>query len=469
LGVGLIYDQGLEPLLDGANSEITVVELEPQTRWEKIFHGGEWCYRPDFAAIDRLTNFPGAKLMHGIGQPLGGSVPDPVEHRRLLRSTADRLDAVWVSEHLSFNRVVVDGRVAESGFLLPPPQNAAGMRVAARNVADYGAALGRPVAFETGANYLSPRREEMPDGEFWAAVAERADSGILLDLHNLWCNEVNGRIPVLDVISQLPLDRVWEIHLAGGMELAGYWLDAHSGRIPEPLVEIAAQVVPQLPNLGAILYEVLPEHVHSMGMEVVGEQLVTLSQLWKLRAPSRVAPAGRVSSVDAPGPADMASVREWETTLYQMVCGTPRLDGPYAGLERDPGVAVYRELIADFRRASLAGTLRYTMTIMLLSLGREGTARVLDAFFAGCPAHAYRAVEADNFAGFLRGRTDLLGRIRYLREVLDYEHALIRATVHGANSRIEWTADPTAVLGSLGSGRLPSRLPEVRSEMVISP
>jgi uncharacterized protein len=47
-------------------------------------------------------------------------------------------------------------------------------------------------------------------------------------LHNLWCNQLNGRQQVLDVLAELPLDRVWEVHLAGGKEMDGLWLDAHS-------------------------------------------------------------------------------------------------------------------------------------------------------------------------------------------------------------------------------------------------
>jgi uncharacterized protein len=53
--------------------------------------------------------------------------------------------------------------------------------------------LGVPLAVETGVNYLRPRRDELPDGEFMAALAEDADCGILLDLHNVYCNERNGR------------------------------------------------------------------------------------------------------------------------------------------------------------------------------------------------------------------------------------------------------------------------------------
>ena len=323
LGVGLIYGRELDSLLDGSHPTVSVVELEPQTLWEKVSTKGEWCYRPNQAAIDRVASFPLAKLMHGIGQPVGGAVPDPVEHFSLLRQTADLLDAVWVSEHLSFNRVDTPMGVAETAFLLPPPQSRAGVRVAVQNVVGYGEALGRPVAFETGVNYLQPRSDDLTDAEFWSAVAEGADSGILLDLHNLWCNELNGRARVLDVIDRLPLERVWEIHLAGGMPMNGYWLDAHSDRIPKPLIDIAAQVIPRLPNLGALMFEILPQHFGKVGMDGVCEQVDELSELWQLRGPAHVEPAHPLRVVK-PTPQDLAEVRAWERALYDVIVGSPQ-------------------------------------------------------------------------------------------------------------------------------------------------
>ena len=123
---------------------------------------------------------------------------------------------MWASEHLSFNQARLAGREFFGGFLLPPVQTMASARIAARNIAAVKDLLPVPFAFETGVNYLAPQPGEMPDGAFFAAVAEQADCGILLDLHNLWCNERNGRQRVLDVVAELPLDRVWEVHLAGG-------------------------------------------------------------------------------------------------------------------------------------------------------------------------------------------------------------------------------------------------------------
>lgn len=113
-----------------------------------------------------------------------------------------------------------------------------------------------PFAVETGVNYLHPRAEELPDGAFVAGVAMAADCGILLDLHNVWTNERNGRQAVDDFVAQIPLERVWEVHLAGGSELEGYWLGSHSGGIPDELHALAARVIPQLPNLRALIFEI---------------------------------------------------------------------------------------------------------------------------------------------------------------------------------------------------------------------
>lgn len=459
LGVGLIYAREFDPFFEGTHPQVGVLELEPQTLWEKVCDNGRWSYRANQALVDRITQYPLPKLMHGIGQPLGGAVPDPVEHRVLLRSTADQLDAVWVSEHLSFNRASPRGATAEAGFLLPPLQSPSTVSVAARNVIEYGEALGRPVAFETGVNYLRPQPAEMPDGEFWRAVSEGADSGILLDLHNLWCNELNGRQRVLDVIDQLPLDRVWEIHLAGGMPLSGYWLDAHSDRIPDPLVELAAGVIPRLPNVGALMYELLPEHFAALGIGGVEEQVAQLATLWGLRTPSKVTPGQQIDSPE-PTANDIATVKAWENSLYHAITGTAPAD--------DPGIDIYRQLVSDFRRGALAQTMHYTLTLLLLELGSRSTAELLNTFIRTCPAESYRAVEADNFAQFLLQRPNLVSSIRYLGEVLGYEYALIRATVHGLDSMIEWTADPTAILQTLDRGERPGPLPVVPSSMTVS-
>jgi hypothetical protein len=375
-----------------------------------------------------------------------------------------------VSEHLSFNRVGGSHQPVETGFLLPPKQSAAGVRVAAENIDAYRHALGRPVAFETGVNYLQPVPDQLADGKFFGEVAEAADCGILLDLHNLWCNELNGRARVHDVVEELPLHRVWEVHLAGGMPLSGYWLDSHSGLVPEPLFDIAAEVVSRLPRLGAINFEVLPEYVDALGLNAVQEQIEQLKTLWRLRPrQTGIQPGLRRTPMQRPSARDVAEVRAWEGALADSLAARGEdAESGVDGRGADPGVGIYRQLIGDARRGSVARVLRFTTTALLSGLGSSDTQRLLDSFFVQCPPDSFPAVEAHHFATFLSGRADVMATIPYLPEILAFEHGLVTATLFGTSTEVRWTVDPTALFDTLEAGRAPTDLPRVESVMQLS-
>jgi uncharacterized protein (UPF0276 family) len=90
-------------------------------------------------------------------------------------------------------------------------------------------------------------------------VSERADCGLLLDCAHLAMFQRIRGLPALAALDGFPLDRVVELHVAGGTpaEVDGYRVveDSH---VPEPLPEtwaILEHVVPRAPNLRAIVYE----------------------------------------------------------------------------------------------------------------------------------------------------------------------------------------------------------------------
>ena len=64
-----------------------------------------------------------------------------------------------------------------------------------------------------------------------AALAERADCGILLDLNNIAVNHKNhGLLPLRDFVGRLDLSRVTYLHVAGHEfdERFGLYVDTHS-------------------------------------------------------------------------------------------------------------------------------------------------------------------------------------------------------------------------------------------------
>jgi uncharacterized protein (UPF0276 family) len=95
--------------------------------------------------------------------------------------------------------------------------------------------------------------------EYFAMVAERADCGLLLDCAHLAIFQQTRNLPPLAGLDNFPLDRVVEMHVAGGSyaEVDGYAYieDNHS---PEPLPatwEILEYAVPRAKNLKAIVFE----------------------------------------------------------------------------------------------------------------------------------------------------------------------------------------------------------------------
>jgi uncharacterized protein (UPF0276 family) len=448
LGVGIIYSSEIEPLLAQYPSQFDVVEVEPQTTWlENRNDSAPYRIRQD--VLEHIAQLPGRKLVHSIGTPVGGTKrPDPAQ-LALLRRTLERFDAPWFSDHLSFNATPE----FNTGFFLPPCQTAKGVETAVQSIRDLQMALPLPIAIETGVNYLKPRRDEMPDGLFVAAVAETANCGILLDLHNIFANSLNGRQTMEEFLAQIPLERVWEMHIAGGFEMDGFWLDAHSGAIPEFLLAFAKQVIPYLPNLKAIIFEIFSAYVPVVGLELVKTQVEKLHELWQRRGsqpkglilnPSRYQTSRRTERVESPA--------TWERALGALAIGHS-FTGPLANqLAQDPGVTIINRLVNEFRAAMIVSTLRLASRLLMLTLGTEKFRALLEDFWSKTPPQQFASSEAEKFAAYLK-QLDL--PLPQLAGILDFEQAVLATLIDEQPRVVNFTMDPLPMIRSLAEGRLP--------------
>jgi uncharacterized protein len=403
LGVGVIWWPPLDPLCRDGEGLIDVVEAEPEAFWVAEAGG----FRSTLP--EALRDLAQPKLLHGVGAPFGGSCVPPARHTEAFAAEIAEFQPAWVSEHLNFSRFSPEAE-AESeepvfaGVLLPPAQSGEGAAVAARNIIERRNALGGgPIAFETGVSYLPPRPGEIPDGEFAAAVAEQAQCGILLDLHNLFCNEGNGRQAVAEFCARLPLERVWELHLAGGEMRDGFRLDAHSGLVDPTLMELAAQIVPRLPNLGAIVFEIMPDFIPIVGLDAVARQVEALHDLWALRRPAATEPVAGVGSESAAGP--MPSPLQWEALLGLGVTGLGELS-PGEDLAAwwegaKPAIGLYRRLALENRASMAAVAAPRTVRTLLRHRGRAASRALLAEFWSHCAPAYTAAQEGEAFVRFV--------------------------------------------------------------------
>ncbi|MDB5710897.1 MAG: hypothetical protein JWL96_2967 [Sphingomonas bacterium] len=425
LGPGAVYLPALDGLFRTRPDLLTVAEIEPQTLW---IRGSAPGARPRGSdeTLNALATLPQRRLLHGVGAPIGGRHCDNSEHATAFAAWADALEAPWVSEHLSILDVTAAEGPASSGFLMPPWQSEAGAALAAANIRARRAAIGKPFAFETGVSYFRPRPGEMPDGAFFAAVAEGADCGILLDLHNLWTNQRNGRATIAEVIAALPLHRVWEVHLAGGAEHDGWWLDAHAGAIDSELLAIAAEIVPMLPNLGAILFELASDRVAGFGETAFLHQIEALHRLWERRLPDRTAPPPVSAAVIRTTPDDIAALGAWEATIARAMLPAGMAPTPAGDAADDPAWPLYRMLVASFRKGVLTSLMGNSVRLLLRGLDPAALDTLFQAYMAEVPPALYASDEALAFAGWL---TDHAPPLPYLTTIATFEAQVIRAVI----------------------------------------
>jgi uncharacterized protein len=425
--------------------------------------------------LDHLQRLPGRKLVHSVAAPVGGMTRPTAHHLALLREAVRALGAPWASEHLSFNA----SHGVCTGFFMPPRQTEVQVRVIADNVRRLQDALGVPVAIENGTSYLRPRSDEMSDGEFIARVAEAADCGLLLDLHNAYANAVNGRQSLRDFLGLLPLQRVWELHLAGGMQRDGFWLDAHSGPVPPELWNMVRDLPRQLPALQAVIFEIFPSFLAELGSEVVADELRRI-RAWLAEQPlatqpsTAAAPPPRLTLLgNGHEPRPSQSAGPWESALTSLVTGQsvqpsdPDTAAMRASLADEPGVPLVQDLVFSFRASMVVQVLRLSARLLLCSVGPEVFRRMLrDAFEHHAPA-LYATLEAQAFADQVSARG---WRVPYLAEMLRYELALTQTLIDGQARVVDFPYEPMPLLRALTDGRLPDEVPQAgRFEIELLP
>jgi len=474
LGPGAVYLRSLDGLFRSHADLIKVAEIEPQSLWTKgtaptsLPRGGA-------GELRHLQALPQNFLTHGVGCPIGGTICDQERQVPQFRTWTEALNAPWTSEHLSIFYVRHAGREQPCGFLMPPLQTEAAASLAATNITRRAAALGKPFAFETGVNYFAPRSCEMPDGEFFRAVAEAADCGILLDLTNLWANHKNGRADLHDVLARVPFERVWEVHFAGLEFAHGHWLDAHSNGIDDELIDIASDVVADLPNLGAIIFEIAPDRIARFGERNFLLEMEKLHLLWgRTRRASRCMSNAGVLAQRTLAKPTAPSPEDWERMLANQMLSSGGLppvstEQPEESRLDEQAFSLYLQLVASFRRGAIAELMANTTRLLLLAMGEAELRRLMDRYVAATPPVAFPTDEALSFRRYLEENPLT---IPGLDDLSKFESTLIAAAADGGSKQVELSKDIEAMLDEIAIGRLPgasTERPGTVLEIVVDP
>ncbi len=173
-------------------------------------------------------------VLHGVSLSIGTTDPLDRGYLERLRELALRFEPAWLSDHLCWTGV--GGPNAHD--LLPLPYTEEALDHVVARVEAVQEHLGRRIALENASTYLRFAGSTLPEWEFLAQLATRADCGILLDVNNVYVSAVNHGFDPETYLAALPSERVWQVHLAGHSDRGSHLLDTHSRPVCEEVWEL---------------------------------------------------------------------------------------------------------------------------------------------------------------------------------------------------------------------------------------
>jgi hypothetical protein len=162
-------------------------------------------------------------VLHGVSLSLGATDPLNEAYLADLRALAARFEPAWISDHLCWGSY---GK-HYAHDLLPLPYTEEALHHVADRVQAVQDVLGRQILIENVSSYVGFAHSTMSEWAFLAAVAERADCGILLDVNNVYVSAVNHGFDAYEYLAGVPTGRVGQIHLAGHADRGTHLLDTH--------------------------------------------------------------------------------------------------------------------------------------------------------------------------------------------------------------------------------------------------
>lgn len=211
-------------------------------------------------------------VFHGVSLNLGGTDPLDAAHLDAVAALARRWEPAWISEHCCWGAF---GR-HRAHDLLPLPFTEEALAVVVERVRRVQDRLGRRILVENVSSYVTFAHSTMPEWTFLAAVAERADCGILLDVNNVWVSAVNHGFSAAEYLAGLPLGRIGQIHLAGHTDAGTYLIDTHDHPVPDPVWDLYRAAVARFGPVATLierdddipsLEDVLAEAAHARALE----------------------------------------------------------------------------------------------------------------------------------------------------------------------------------------------------------
>lgn len=224
-GAGPEYCHELSEDIVDLLPSLDVFELIP----ENFFEGHDQWF------IDELAKAGTPVIVHGIELSIGTDGPFKQHHFDQMRKIADQVNLIAMSDHIC----MTEAGGIKIGQLTTLPFTKRGLDVICNQVETMSKQVSVPIVLENIANQFYFPHCDYSETEFISEMLHRTDAYLLMDLHNIYANSQNFSFDPYQWMSEIPLNRVWAIHLAGGYFDKDHFLeDSHSSPVPQPVWEM---------------------------------------------------------------------------------------------------------------------------------------------------------------------------------------------------------------------------------------
>lgn len=172
--------------------------------------------------------------LHGVGMGLGSAQGFSMAHVMRIKALVNRIQPFLVSEHLCWG--AIQGQALND--LLPLPYTEEALNVVVRHVNMVQDALDRSILIENLSAYVQFKHSTMSEVEFLNELVARTGCGVLLDVNNLYVNQLNHGHSAAQAIAQVNAAAVGEIHLAGHCVTDGVVIDHHGDHVADAVWDL---------------------------------------------------------------------------------------------------------------------------------------------------------------------------------------------------------------------------------------
>jgi len=212
-------------------------------------------------------------VAHAVNSTLGTLEPLDLEYLRRAAGIGRRMRCGWFSEHLAFTR----SEEVQTEQLIPVQFSEHNAAFIGDKIASLGNVLECPFLIENIAYYFTIPGSTLSEIEFLLRVLERGRCGLLLDVNNLHANAMNHGYNPYAFIDRIPAAAVVELHVAGGEQRDGLYIDTHGHAINSDVMALVDYAVrTKRPN--AILLE---REKKFPPMEELVRELGELRRIWR--------------------------------------------------------------------------------------------------------------------------------------------------------------------------------------------